>query len=96
MDSSFSLNYLKINNNYFKFCFMSFFKDFFGGFGEAACTVGALALGAAEAAINKIDGKDNDEIMEQWERTIEAGADLGSRAGSGLGELVHKHGGEIV
>ena len=75
---------------------MSFFKDIFGGIGEAAGTVGALALGAAEAVINKIDGKDNDEILRQWERTIEAGADLGSSAGSGLGELVQKHGGEIV
>ncbi|MEN0045670.1 MAG: hypothetical protein AAF806_01290 [Bacteroidota bacterium] len=67
-------------------------KKFTGEVGKAVGTVGGVlggaAVGAVEAGYNKLNGMDDDEIKERFEKTVNAGEEIGGEIGEGIGGVV--------
>lgn len=73
-----------------------FTKDAGEVIGSVGGLLGGAAVGAIEAGINKLDGMDNDDIMKQWEKTADAGQEVGAGIGGAVGEVVPYVAGAVI
>lgn len=67
-------------------------KEFTGGVGKVIGTaggvVGGTVVGALEAGYNKLNGMEDDDVMDKWGKTIDAGVEIGEDVGEGIGKFV--------